>query len=134
MAKSFAKDEEDFIAKSKELKSGWFSFKGQVRYDEYEKDLVFNFRSYEPLENIPSFKRLDNEPVKRVELHAHTMMSQMDGINACQDLIKRVDEVMSRRLGFTRQSCQETPNLDTNILRMELRYTCIIDEYRGRIY
>lgn len=62
-----------------------------------------------------------------------------DGLNVTkerisQDLIKRVDEVMSRRLGFTRQSCQETPNLDTNILRMELRYTCIIDEYRGRIY
>ena len=62
-----------------------------------------------------------------------------DGLNVTkerisQDLIKRVDEVMSRRLGFNRQSCQETPNLDTNILRMELRYTCIIDEYRGRIY
>ena len=45
---NIAKDEEDFVAKSKELKNGaWFSFKGQVRFDNFADDLVFNFRGYE---------------------------------------------------------------------------------------
>ena len=112
MAKSFAKDEEDFIAKSKELKSGWFSFKGQVRYDEYEKDLVFNFRSYEPLENIPSFKRLDNEPVKRVELHAHTMMSQMDGVCDEVKLVKQAMDWGHPGIAITdHDCCQSFPHV-----------------------
>ena len=93
LAKSFAKDEEDFIAKSKELKNGtWFTFKGQVRFDNFADDLVFNFRSYEKMENVPSYKRLDNENEKRVELHAHTMMSQMDGV--C-DEVKLVKQAIS---------------------------------------
>lgn len=71
--------------------------------------------------------------IYRIEVYSE------DGLNVTkerisQDLIKRVDEVMSKKLGMIRQSCQETPNLDTNILRMDMRYTCIIDEYRGRIY
>ena len=92
LAKCFAKDEEDFNAKGKELKEGtWWTFKGQVRFDNFANDLVFNFRSYEKLENIPSFKREDKEERKRVELHAHTMMSQMDGV--C-DEVKLVRQAM----------------------------------------
>ena len=32
--------------------------------------------------------RVDNEPVKRVELHCHTKMSDMDGVSAVSDIIK----------------------------------------------
>ena len=92
LAKSFAKDEEDFKAKSKQLKDGkWYSFKGQVRYDNFANDLVFNLRSYEEIPS-PAIIREDNEDEKRVELHAHTMMSQMDGV--C-DEIKLVKQAIA---------------------------------------
>ena len=112
LAKTFAKDEEDFIAKSKELKSGWFSFKGQVRFDNFADDLVFNFRSYEPLENVPSFKRLDNEPEKRVELHAHTMMSQMDGVCDEVKLVKQAMDWGHAGIAITdHDCCQSFPHV-----------------------
>lgn len=80
LIKKFCKDEEEYIEYGKTFKEGnWYHFTGDVRYDNYAKDLVFNLRSYEAIDN-PIIKRLDNAPRKRVELHAHTMMSQMDGM------------------------------------------------------
>ena len=80
LAKTFAKDEEEFALFSKELKKdNWYHFVGQVRMDTYAKDLVFQMRSYEPIESR-IIKRKDEAEEKRVELHAHTMMSQMDGV------------------------------------------------------
>ena len=112
LAKCFAKDEEDFLAKSKELKSGWFQFKGQVRYDNFADDLVFNFRSYEPLKEIPSFKRTDNEDEKRVELHAHTMMSQMDGVCDEVKLVKQAIEWGHAGIAITdHDCCQSFPHV-----------------------
>lgn len=112
LAKCFAKDEEDFITKSKELKSGWFQFKGQVRYDNFADDLVFNFRSYEPLKDIPSFKRVDNEERKRVELHAHTMMSQMDGVCDEVKLVKQAMEWGHPGIAITdHDCCQSFPHV-----------------------
>ncbi|MDE5889280.1 MAG: PHP domain-containing protein, partial [Bacilli bacterium] len=113
LAKCFAKDEEDFIAKSKELKNGtWWSFKGQVRYDNFADDLVFNFRSYEALENTPTFKRLDNEPEKRVELHSHTMMSQMDGVCDEVKLVKQAIEWGHSGIAITdHDCCQSFPHV-----------------------
>ena len=78
--KKFAKDEEEFKEFGKTFKEGnWFHFVGDVREDRYEKDLVFNMTKCEPIDS-PIIKRKDSSPRKRVELHAHTMMSQMDGI------------------------------------------------------
>ena len=113
LVKSFAKDAEDFASKSSELKEGtWWAFKGQVRYDTFANDLVFNMRSYEPLKDIPTFKRIDDEVEKRVELHSHTMMSQMDGV--C-DEVKLVKQAMSwghRGIAITdHDCCQSFPHV-----------------------
>ena len=51
-----------------------------------ELDEFFNDRH----KNVP--KRVDNAPVKRVELHAHTNMSEMDGLVSARDLIERTAE------------------------------------------
>ena len=109
LAKSFAKDEEDFNNKSKELKNGkWFSFKGQVRYDNFANDLVFNFRSYEELEEVPTLKREDKEEEKRVELHAHTMMSQMDGVCDEVALVKQAMKWGHAGIAITDHDCVQS--------------------------
>ena len=109
LAKSFAKDEEDFNNKSKELKKGkWYSFKGQVRYDNFANDLVFNFRSYEELEEAPTIKREDKEEEKRVELHAHTMMSQMDGVCDEVALVKQAMAWGHAGIAITDHDCVQS--------------------------
>ena len=117
LAKIFAKDEEDFQAKAKELKDGtWWSFKGQVRYDSFANDLVFNIRNYEPLDNIPSFKRVDEAAVKRVELHTHTMMSQMDGVCDEVKLVKQAMEWGHRGIAITdHDCCQSFPHVFSEV-------------------
>ena len=58
LAKCFAKDEEEYLNMSKELKNGtWWAFKGQVRFDNFADDLVFNFRSYEKKKFIRIFEK-----------------------------------------------------------------------------
>lgn len=109
LGKCFAKDEEEFLKMSGELKNGtWWSFKGQVRFDNFADDLVFNFRSYEKLENSPSIKRTDNEEEKRVELHAHTMMSQMDGVCDEVKLVKQAMAFGHAGIAITDHDCTQS--------------------------
>jgi len=67
------------------LKPGdWIKAKGNVEWDTYENQLVLMIKDIEKCERI--FKE-DNSPVKRVELHAHTKMSAMDGLNEVSEMI-----------------------------------------------
>ena len=113
LAKCFAKDEEDYLAKNKELKEkDWFLFKGQVRFDNFANDYVLNFKSYEKIDNPPSFKRVDSSEEKRVELHAHTMMSQMDGVCDEVALVKKAIEFGHSGIAITdHDCCQSFPHV-----------------------
>ncbi len=63
-----------------------YKVKGSVRYDTYEKELIIIAKDI----NTTNKKiRQDNSKHKRVELHAHTKMSSMDGICTATDLIER---------------------------------------------
>ena len=59
--------------------------------DKYDHDLTIS--SVSGIKKIPDFteSRMDNSPVKRVELHCHTKMSDMDGVSDVQDIIARAD-------------------------------------------
>ncbi len=61
---------------------------GIPKYDTFEKEVTIS--SISGIKSIPDFvtKRKDTSDVKRVELHAHTMMSDMDGVVDPKDLIK----------------------------------------------
>ena len=78
------------------MKSGWFRINGYVKQDVYAEDLVLNMRN---VMKIPSkdVVIVDDAEEKRVELHAHTMMSQMDGVTKF-DLDKHTCELVSNAI------------------------------------
>ena len=71
------------------LKKGSFvKLKGMALIDKYDHDVAIS--SVVGIKTIPDFtqKRMDNSPLKRVELHAHTTMSDMDSVADCKKMLK----------------------------------------------
>lgn len=100
--KMFTKDDEEYTLIKKLLKEGkWYNFYGRAAMDKYANEIVFNTR-YKDVEEIESPQKeeiKDEEEVKRVELHAHTMMSQMDGITRI-DLGKHTCELVTKTINM----------------------------------
>ena len=63
--------------------------KGDIEYDKYDREVVMRPRA---IATVKQVEVQDNAPAKRVELHLHTSMSQMDAVNAPADLITRAAE------------------------------------------
>jgi len=98
--KMFTKDDEEYSLIKKLLKEGkWYIFYGKAAMDKYANEIVFNtrYKDVEETDAPPKEKIEDNEEIKRVELHAHTMMSQMDGITKL-DLGKHTCELVTRAI------------------------------------
>ncbi len=97
-AKYFTKEEDVFKKLAKSMKSGWFRINGYVKQDIYAKDLVLNIRNVVkiPSKDVTIF---DDAEEKRVELHAHTMMSQMDGLTKL-DLGKHTCELVTNAINM----------------------------------
>ena len=62
---------------------------GTAQFDPFAKELGVIANTIIEGNGIKREKREDNAPIKRVELHMHTQMSQMDGMTSAKDLIKR---------------------------------------------
>ena len=95
--KLFTKDANEFANYCSKLKPGkWIKIRGYTKNDPFSRDLVLNARD---IMEIPSkdVDIKDDAEVKRVELHAHTMMSQMDGVTKF-DLNKHTCELASRAI------------------------------------
>jgi len=65
----------------------WYKVEGTLRYDTFEKEMAFYITNI----NVgkEDKEKLDEEKLKRVELHCHTNMSDMDGITPVKSLVKR---------------------------------------------
>ncbi|MCR5467816.1 MAG: PHP domain-containing protein, partial [Lachnospiraceae bacterium] len=73
-----------------EIKKGNFvKIKGVTTIDKFDGDLTIG--SIAGIKKATDFRtpRLDASPVKRVELHCHTKMSDMDGVSDVKDIIKQ---------------------------------------------
>ena len=97
LAKIFSKEDEEFAKYKKGLKVGsWYKFRGYTKNDTFAKDLVLNIRDIEEIPN-KNASFVDDAPEKRVELHAHTMMSQMDAVTKF-DLDKHSCELITNAI------------------------------------
>ena len=95
--KIFSKDSEEYGRLCKEIKTGkYYKIRGYVKNDIYSKELVLNVRDLNESDK-KIVKPVDDAEVKRVELHAHTMMSGMDGITKL-DLGKHTCELVSNAI------------------------------------
>ncbi len=72
------------------IKPGAFlKLKGVTTIDKFDNELTIG--SLAGVKRIPDFttSRSDNSGRKRVELHCHTKMSDMDGVSEAKDIVKR---------------------------------------------
>ena len=75
----------DFLTSLKE--GTWIEIGGKLGYDTFAKDEVFTANTIKVIEPLEE-KRVDDAEEKRVELHVHTKMSNMDGVCDASDFIK----------------------------------------------
>ncbi len=89
-----------------DLKTGAFlKIKGVTVNDTFDRELTIG--SVVGVMKIPDFTtaRMDYSPRKRVELHCHTKMSDMDGVSDVKDIIKRAKKWGHRALAITDHGC-----------------------------
>ncbi|NLA32357.1 MAG: PolC-type DNA polymerase III [Mollicutes bacterium] len=106
--KIFSRDEEEIANLNKKLKQGnWYKIKGNIKDDSFSKDLVLNI---DDIETIPSKDIIitDDHEEKRVELHAHTFMSQMDGLISPTSLIETAKNYGHKAIAITDHSCLQS--------------------------
>lgn len=73
-------------------KGNFIRLKGVASFDTYDKEIrVGNITGMKEIENF-KVGRIDESPVKRVELHAHTQMSDMDGMTNCKQMVARAHD------------------------------------------
>ena len=72
------------IQKAKALK-----IDGVAKYDNFAKEITIMANTILETQGTAKVKRMDTSKEKRVELHMHTKMSQMDAVTSAEDLLKR---------------------------------------------
>lgn len=91
------KDEADTLKTAlKEAKA--IKVRGKVQYDNYSNELGMIVND---INQATLACRIDNAPEKRVELHLHTQMSSMDGMNDIKDLIKLAAQLGHKAIAVT---------------------------------
>ncbi|MDF2544300.1 MAG: PolC-type polymerase [Herbinix sp.] len=68
---------------------GFYLLKGIAQMDTYERDITIGSVVGVKMSSDFTTSRTDRSPVKRVELHAHTMMSDMDAVVDVKKMVKR---------------------------------------------
>lgn len=88
------------------LKQGSFvQVKGMALFDRFDKELAISSVIGIRKAADTSEKREDHAPVKRVELHCHTKMSEMDGVSETKDLVKQAKKWGHKALAITDHGC-----------------------------
>ncbi|MBE5843065.1 MAG: PolC-type DNA polymerase III [Butyrivibrio sp.] len=89
VVKLFAKQENVPELEADIKKGAFLKVRGIAMVDKFDHEVTI--QSVAGIRKIPDFtsKRVDEEEVKRVELHCHTKMSDMDGVSEVKDIVKQ---------------------------------------------
>ena len=101
MVKMFVRNDQlaDILA---EIRPGAFiKLKGVTTIDKFDGELTIG--SVTGIRKIPDFteSRKDTAPEKRVELHCHTKMSDMDGVSEVEDIVRRAHDWGHKAIAIT---------------------------------
>ncbi len=82
-------------------KGAFLKIKGVTNLDTYDKELTIG--SVFGVKTIPDFttKRMDTSSKKRVELHCHTKMSDMDGVSDVKAIVNRAHDWGHKAIAIT---------------------------------
>ena len=112
-AKIFSRDDKEYSNYLKRIKTGnWYLIRGYTKADRFSaNEIVLNARDINQIE-VEEETRKDNAEVKRVELHAHTKMSQMDGVADEEELVKTAMDFGHKAIAITdHNGCQAFPHV-----------------------
>ena len=100
-AKIFVKNEQRDELMEHLKKGNFIKIKGVTTMDKFDHEIGLSFLA--GMKKIPDFTtpRLDNSMEKRVELHCHTKMSDMDGVSDVKDIIKRAKSWGHKAIAIT---------------------------------
>ena len=83
----------------------FIKIKGVTTIDKFDGELTLgSVTGIKKCEDFTS-KRMDNSLTKRVELHCHTKMSDMDGVSEVKDIIKRAKKWGMPAIAITDHGC-----------------------------
>ena len=101
VVKMFARNEQVPEILENVKKGAFLKMKGVTTIDRFDGQLTIG--SVVGIKKIPDFRkgRQDTSPEKRVELHCHTKMSDMDGVSDVKDIVKRAMEWGHKAIAIT---------------------------------
>lgn len=83
----------------------WMRFQGMVRFDRYSHDMALSIDAMMAIEHRG---RQDEAETTRVELHAHTKMSSMDGLTDVEELVKTASRWGHPAIAITDHGCVQS--------------------------
>lgn len=96
--KKFSRNEGEEQIFADLTKGKWVKIRGSVQEDNYSRELAINAFD---INFISHTERQDTADEKRVELHIHTNMSQMDAIASSEEIVKRAADWGHKAIAVT---------------------------------
>ena len=106
--KMFAREDQIDDLKAAVVQGSFIRIKGVTTIDKFDGELTLG--SVVGIKKSEDFtgKRVDNSLEKRVELHCHTKMSDMDGVSEVKDIVKRAKRWGMPAIAITDHGCVQS--------------------------